>query len=127
MWGRQWQRIGSSLRPIKNFVITLFNAKNKIYAGKDVLEIKVKAVCIDKEKFLGDIKTSGKHRESYEKYSYTIFEANVDCPNKRYLVKLITEYDDKGKVIDDVAGALTNWLPVSKGTLGEIVYQAACH
>ena len=34
-----------------------------------------------------------------------IFEATVDCPNKRYAVKLITEYDNKGKVIDYVAGA----------------------
>ncbi len=103
------------------------NAKNKIHAGKDVFEIKLKAVCIDKEQFLNDIKTFGKLVEKYEKYSHTIFEANVDCSNKRYLVKLITEYDSEGKLIDYVAGALTNWAPVSPGTLGEILYQAACH
>ena len=104
-----------------------FDTTSRIQTGKDVLEIKLKAVCIDKEKFLSDVKTFGKRVENYNKYSHTIFEANVDCSNNRYLVKFITEYDNRGKVIDHVAGALTNWLPVSKGTLGEILYQAACH
>jgi hypothetical protein len=36
---------------------------------------------------------------------HAVFEANMDCPNKRYAVKLITENDNKGKVIDYVAGA----------------------
>ncbi len=104
-----------------------YNTENKIHEGKGVFEIQVKAVCIDKEKFLSDIKAFGKRFEDYEKYSHTIFIASVDCSNKKCLVKLITEYDTEGKVIDYVAGALTNWLPVSKGTLGDILYQAACH
>jgi hypothetical protein len=104
-----------------------FNAKSKVQSGKDVFEIKVKAVCIDKEKFLNDVKAFGKPVENYKNYNHTVFEANVDCSNKRYLGKLITEYNNNGKVIDHVAGALTNWLLVSRGTLGEILYQAACH
>jgi len=103
------------------------DATNKIHAGKGVFEVKVKGVSIDKEKFLKDVKTLGKPVENYKNYNHTVFEATVDCPNKGYFIKLITEYDDKGKVIDYVASALMNWLPVSKGTLGEILYQAECH
>ncbi len=103
------------------------NPKSKIHTGKGVFEIKVKGVCIDKEKFLNDVKAFGKPVENYKEFSHTVFEATVDCPNKRCLIKLMTEYDDRGKVIDYVAGALTNWLPVSPGTLDEILYQAACH
>lgn len=104
-----------------------FDATSKIHAGKDILAIKVKAVCIDKERFMNDIKTFGKPVEKYEEYSHDIISAKVDCSNKRCLVEFITEYDSQGKVIDYVAGALTNWLPVSKGTLGKILYEAACH
>ncbi len=104
-----------------------FDGTSKIHAGKDIVAIKVKAVCIDKEKYLNNIKIFGKPVEKYEKYSHDIISARVDCSNKRCLVELITEYDNQGKVIDYVAGALTNWLPVSKGTLYEILYQAACH
>ena len=103
------------------------NAEDRIQAGNGLIEIKVKGVCIDKKSFLNDVRTFGKAVEKYEKYSHDIISAKVDCFNKRYLVEVITEYDSQGKVIDYVAGALTNWLPVSKGTLGEILYQAACH
>lgn len=103
-----------------------FDAASKFLAGKNIFAIKVKTVCLDKEKFLNDVKTFGKPIKKYEKYSHTIICAKVDCLNKRYLVEVITEYDSQGKTIDHVAGALTNWLAVSKGTLGEILYQAAC-
>ncbi len=104
-----------------------FNKEKKVDGAQGVFEIQVKAVCIDRKSFLGDIKTFGRSAKNYEAYSHTIFVAKVDCPNKRYLVTLITEYNDKGKAIDYVSGAMTNWLPVSSGTLGEILYQAACH
>ncbi len=103
------------------------NVKRKDHLEKGHFRIEVKAVCIDKQKFLGSVKKLGRPAKKYEKYSHTIFVAIVDCPNKRCLIELITEYDSQGKVIDYVAGALTNWLPVSKGTLGEILYQAACY
>ncbi len=102
------------------------NLKSKIHTGNGIFEIKVKGICIDKGKFLNDVKTFGKPVEKYEKYSHSIICAKVDCLNKRCLVELITEYDNQGKAIDYVPGALTNWLPVSPGTLGEILYQAAC-
>ncbi len=68
-----------------------FDATSKIHAGKGVFEIKVKAVCIDKEKFLNDIKTFGRPVEKYEKYSHGIICAKVDSSNRRCLVELITE------------------------------------
>lgn len=102
------------------------NVKRKDHLEKGLFRIEVKSVCIDKQKFLKSVKKLGRPVEKYERYSHTIFVATVDCPNKRCLIELITEYDNKGKVIDYVAGALTNWVPVSPGTLYEILYQAAC-
>jgi len=104
-----------------------FDAASKIHVGKDILAIKVKSICVDKEKFLSDVKTFGKSVEKYEKYGHNIISAKVDCSSKKCLIELVTEYDNEGKVIDYAAGALTNWSPVSEGTLGEILYQAACH
>jgi hypothetical protein len=100
---------------------------SEIQPGRGVLEARVEAVCVDREKFLNNLRSFGKPVKNYGKYSHTILEVTVDCSSKRYLMKLITEYDTDGKVINYVAGSPTNWLPMSTGTFGDILYRAACH
>jgi len=98
------------------------------YASPKVVKVweKIKYSEVGKDQIIQMNKKNGLSIDGYDKLNNVIFLKEVECINKTYKIIKIVDYDDEGKILDDIDYPKPTTRQIMPGSMGEAFRNKVC-